>query len=433
MAFLDRVNIGNAAVYGLQRDLRLVGDDFNVALTVFFVPYVLFEIPSNIVLKRLKPHFWLSICMFLFGLVTLLQGFVQSFSGLIATRFFLGLAEAGVFPGCFYLISMWYKRSEAQKRYTLFFSSTQLAGAFGGLLASAIGNMNGLRGYNAWRWIFILEGLLTCVLSFATYFLISDFPEEAKWLTEEERVYIKERLRTEQGDSKADRRTTFRDIVEVFKDYKIVLGGLMYFALIVPAYGFAYFSPTIIRTYGYSPISTQLHSVPPFAVAFVFSVLIAFISDRLQHRFVFILIPLALGISGSAILLRVHNNVDAQYGALFLLAMGIYAAMPVVICWFTMNLQGHHARSVGTAWQIGFGNLGGIVAPFAFLSRDAPYYRTGYALLMSMICLAVVSAAAYFLALWRENQRPERIAKEELTRPEHVNRANLDGRLRHIL
>lgn len=196
--------------------------------------------------------------MFFFGLVTLLQGFVQSFSGLIATRFFLGLAEAGVFPGCeyggginnqayplvtnirclgFYLISMWYRRSEAQKRYTLFFSSTQLAGAFGGLLASAIGNMNGLRGYNAWRWIFILEGLLTCVLSFATYFLISDFPEEAKWLTEEERVYIRERLRADQGDSKAERRTTFRDIVEVFKDYKIVLGGLMYFALIVPAYG----------------------------------------------------------------------------------------------------------------------------------------------------------------------------------------------------
>ncbi len=99
---------------------------------------------------------------------------------------------------------MWYKRSEAQKRYTLFFSSTQLAGAFGGLLASAIGNMNGLQGYNAWRWIFILEGLLTCVLSFATYFLISDFPEEAKWLNEEERVYIKERLRADQRHPQAE-------------------------------------------------------------------------------------------------------------------------------------------------------------------------------------------------------------------------------------
>ncbi len=293
-----RVNIGNAAVYGLQRDLGLVGNDFNIALTVFFVPYVLFEIPSNIVLKQLKPHVWrrsashliiacsdelviVSICMFLFGFVTLLQGFVQNLSGLIATRFFLGLAEAGVFPGCkcggsinnqacllvtnmgcvgFYLISMWYKRSEAQKRYTLFFSSTQLAGAFGGLLASAIGNMNGLQGYSAWRWIFILEGLLTCVLSFATYFLIADFPEETKWLTEEERVFIKERLRADQGDSKAERRVTLSDVVHVFKDYKIFLGGLMYFALIVPAYGKP--APTLLSLvpFKYNSLTASMRS-----------------------------------------------------------------------------------------------------------------------------------------------------------------------------
>lgn len=137
----------------------------------------------------------------------------------------------------FYLIGMWYKRSEAQRRYTLFFSSTQLAGAFGGLLASAIGKMNGVRGYHAWRWIFILEGLLTCVVAFLAYFLVSDFPEEAKWLTAEERDYVRARLRADQGSSSADRRITFTDVVEVFKDYKVILGGVMYFALIVPAYG----------------------------------------------------------------------------------------------------------------------------------------------------------------------------------------------------
>lgn len=97
--------------------------------------------------------------MFLFGLVTICQGLVQNYSGLLATRFFLGLAETGMFPGSFYLIGMWYKRSEAQKRYSFFFSSTTLAGAFGGLLASAIGKMNGLRGYLGWRWIFILVRL----------------------------------------------------------------------------------------------------------------------------------------------------------------------------------------------------------------------------------------------------------------------------------
>lgn len=199
LAFLDRTNIANASVFGLQKDLKLTGTQYNTALTMFFIPYIVFEIPSNIILKRLKPHVWLSACMFLFGLVTICQGLVKNWSGLLATRFFLGLAETGMFPGSFYLIGMWYKRSEAQKRYSFFFGSTSLAGAFGGLLASAIGKMSGMRGYGGWRWIFILgiplcqlsyqghvtnlriEGVLSCVISFALYFMIPDFPEEAKW------------------------------------------------------------------------------------------------------------------------------------------------------------------------------------------------------------------------------------------------------------
>lgn len=157
LAFLDRTNIANASVFGLQKDLNLKSTEYNTALTIFFIPYILFEIPSNILLKKLKPHVWLSACMFLFGFVTIMQGLVKNYSGLLATRFFLGLAETGMFPGSFYLIGMWYKRSEAQRRYSFFFGSTSLAGAFGGLLASAIGKMDGMRGYHGWRWIFILE------------------------------------------------------------------------------------------------------------------------------------------------------------------------------------------------------------------------------------------------------------------------------------
>lgn len=110
LAFLDRTNIANASVFGLQGDLGLTGTQYNTALTIFFVPYILFEIPSNILLKKLRPNVWLSACMFLFGLVTVCQGLVQGYSGLLATRFFLGLAETGMFPGSFYLIGMWYKR-----------------------------------------------------------------------------------------------------------------------------------------------------------------------------------------------------------------------------------------------------------------------------------------------------------------------------------
>lgn len=216
---------------------------------IFFIPYVIFEIPSNIILKRLKPHVWLSFCMFMFGLVTICQGLVRNWAGFMTTRFLLGLFEAGMFPGSFYLIGMWYKRHEAQKRFSFFFSSTSLAGAFGGLLASAIGKLDHYHGYRGWRWIFILEGLLTCVVSFILFFVIPDFPEEAKWLTPDEAAFVRARLQDDQGKSARERRITPRDVLNVFKDYKIFLGGLMYFGFIVPAYSYAYFSPTIIKGY----------------------------------------------------------------------------------------------------------------------------------------------------------------------------------------
>ena len=217
--------------------------------------------------------------MFFFGLVMICQGLgmlhytfsdtgetnvelvslVTNYSGLLAARFFLGLAESGTFPGCtcagslkrlvagsksadkihvagFYLISMWYKRIEAQRRFSFFFGSTTLAGAFGSLLASAIGKMNGMRGYRAWRWIFILEGVLTCVIAVVTYFLITDFPEDAKWLDEDEKAFVKARLKTDQGMSELEQRITLRDVGQVAGDYKTWLGTFMYFGLIVPAY-----------------------------------------------------------------------------------------------------------------------------------------------------------------------------------------------------
>lgn len=117
-------------------------------------------------------------------------------------------------------MGMWYKRSEAQKRFSFFFSSTTLAGAFGGLLATGIGQMNGLRGYSGWRWIFILEGVLTCIVSFFWFFAIPDFPEDSKWLSDEERAYLKAKLLKDVGASARYKPLTARDVLGVFKDCK---------------------------------------------------------------------------------------------------------------------------------------------------------------------------------------------------------------------
>lgn len=223
----------------LPKELGLTGNQPNVALTIFFIPYVLFEVPSNMLMRYFKPHAWLSACILAFGIVMLAQGFVRSYSGLLATRFFLGLAEAGIFPGCFYLISFWYKREESQKRFTVFFCSATIATAFGGLLASAIANMDGVRGLSNWRWIFILEGMMTILIGIASIFLITDFPEDVRWLTPEEKEYI--RLRARDGDEDGTaigQRLKIRDVAWFFTDLKRILGAIMYFGELAHSHAF---------------------------------------------------------------------------------------------------------------------------------------------------------------------------------------------------
>nr|POE48315.1 putative transporter [Quercus suber] len=388
LAFLDRVNISNANIFGLSTDLALDHDKFNIALVRF---------SKHHFRTVIRPHPDFSI-----------TGIVKSYSGLLATRFFLGVFETGMFPGAFYLIGMWYRRSEAQKRYSFFFSSTTLAGAFGGLLAAAIGKMDGVANYAGWRWIFILEGCLTVAVAFVFFFALPDFPEESKWLQEDEKAYLAARLRADQGKSARERKITLTDVGNVFKDYKVIVAGFMYFGLIVPAYSYAYFAPGIIQSYGYGRIETQLHSVPPWAAAFAFAMILAALSDKTQHRFGFAVFAICVSIAGFGILIAVHDNTPLQYGALFLVTMGTYGAMPLIVCWFNMNLGGHHRRAVGTAWQIGFGNIGGIIAVFAFLPDDMPRYVPGYSICIAFAVLSMLSCVVYGVACIVANRNKQR-------------------------
>ncbi|KAL4909458.1 hypothetical protein BDW74DRAFT_165901 [Aspergillus multicolor] len=403
LAFLDRVNISNAAALGMEDDLHIAdGTKYNTALTIFFIPYIIFEIPSNILLKKLRPHVWLSMCMFLFGVVTICQGLVTNWGGLMTTRWFLGMFETGMFPGCFYLLGMWYKRSEAQKRFSFFFSSTSLAGAFGGLLASGLGKMDGVRNLAGWRWVFIIEGLITAVVAIILFFFLPDFPEEAKWLSDEERKYMRAKLAQDSGEVGHDTHMGWREVLDVFRDYLHRWLCL----LRTSCHGLWSVLPWLES----KEIQTQLYSIPPWAAAFAFSMCIAYLSDKFRHRFAFAIIPMLISMAGFGILLNVHNNRDVQYGALFLVTSGCYSAMPVVVCWYAMNLGGHRRRSVGTAWQIGFGNIGGIISTYSFLAKDqVNHYHTGFSIGVSFLAFSCACCCAYFAALWHQNQKKARV------------------------
>ncbi|KAI3317136.1 putative allantoate permease [Xylariaceae sp. AK1471] len=410
-AFIDRVNISSALTLGLTADLGLTGQQPNIALTIFFIPYILFEIPSNILMKKFSPRVWLPSCILVFGIVMIGQGFVKSYGGLLATRFFLGLAESGIFPGSFYLISFWYKTDEAQKRFTFYWSSTIVAGAFGGLLASAIAKLDGVRGLRSWRWVFIIEGIATVVIAFIAYLSITDFPKEASWLSHDEREFIMATSRANEAHTVPIKP---KDVAHFLSKPINLVAGLMYLTILIPSYAFVFFIPTILQGLGYGTINTQLHTVPLFAAAFGFAVVTAYLSDRLMLRLPFILLGLALLITGLSLLITFHGpaSFSKEYAGLALVAMGAIGIGGHVVCWYVMNLQGHVERSIGSAWLLCFGNVGGIIATFSFLKKDAPYYHTGYSIVISFSSLCVVASCLYGWLVWRQRRVDQKLMEE---------------------
>jgi MFS family permease len=169
----------------------------------------------------------------------------------------------------------------------------------------------------------------------------------------------------------------------------------------------------VVKTLGYNVVKTQLHSVPPFAAAFGLCIILAWLSDRTNLRLPFVLFSGALIIIGLAILMTVHSGFSVRYLGINLVCMGALAAAPSIVCWYLMNLRGHKERSIGSAFMISFGNTGGILAPFAFLTKYAPYYHTGYSICMGVTALGLAATLLYTLLILRRNRISKQAGAEK--------------------
>ncbi|CAI7600258.1 hypothetical protein N7533_009525 [Penicillium manginii] len=404
LAFLDRINIGNARLQGLEGDLNMKGHDYNIALFIFFIPYILFEVPCNLILKKVSPSWWISGLMFAWGIVTVCQGVTKSFGGLVACRFLLGVFEAGFMPGCVYLIAMYYKRYELQWRMNLFFSASIMAGAVSGFLAYAIANMAGIAGYNGWRWIFIIEGLATIVAAATSKFLIVDWPETATFLNEEERELLLSRLKSDYGEARMDRLDgpTWKRILS---DIKIWLGPMMYFGVVNGGYATSFFTPTILKQLGWTAIRAQVMSIPIYVVATVISLCVAVASDKLQHRFAFTIVGCVVATIGWVLLLCQESiPKGARYFALYAVTCGGYITQPILLGWISNNMGGHYKQSIAAAMQVGIGNIGGLVASNIFFDSEAPTYRTGFGVSLGMTWICGLACIICFVWVKRENK-----------------------------
>lgn len=334
------------------------------------------------------------------------MGFVNSYGALVALRFLLGIFEAGVLPGIIYVTSMYYKRHEYQKRMSFFFCSTVVAGAFGGLLAYAIAKLGGRAGLAAWRWIFIIEGGATSLLAIAAAFLVIDWPEQTRYLNAEEKELLRRRLAADVGD--ACRMDTLNKFAyrRIYRDWKIWLGATIYMGVGVAGYSGVFFLPTILNEFGWEAEEAQVRTIPVYAFAAGMMLLGAWASDRLKHRYGFIVFGASLTTIGYGMLLNQEGHSrDYKFGAVFLVFGGAYMITPMALAWMQNNLSGHWKRAFGSSIQVTIGNFAGIIGSNVFLRNESPHYTSGYSTALATMWLAVVCATVMCYFMWRENKK----------------------------
>ncbi|KAF9234655.1 MFS general substrate transporter [Melanogaster broomeanus] len=419
LSFMDRGNIGNAKLEGLTTELHLTGNKYNIALTMFFIPYCLFECPANLVLKVVRPSRWLPGIMVLWGTVMTLMGLVKTYPQLVGARVCLGIAEAGLFPGVVYYLTLWYPRHMLQYRVGLFFGAATIAGAFSGLLAFGIGYMSGTGNLLGWSWIFILEGLMTVVAAAIAFFVLVDFPDTAKFLTTEERAFIVWKKKYDNSSVGEEERFAIRHVVAAFTDWQVWLHVLVYYSIVAPLAGITLFLPTIIATFGYSTPISQLLTVPPYVVATITLLTFAQYSDKLKLRSPFIYVCLVMLLIGYSINI---SNVPSgvKYFGTYFIVTGSYAAFPGVVSWLGNNLSGQYKRGVGMAFHIGIGNFSAAIASNIYRSQDSPRFILGHGLELMFVGIGLITVPVLVLLYNSVNQSRDEAERLRLERGEKL-------------
>ncbi|KAJ5872037.1 uncharacterized protein N7529_004390 [Penicillium soppii] len=394
-SFLDRTNVGNAKIIGLEEDLSITDHQYDVGLAVFYLTYICSELPSNLVLKKASPKLWLPFLTAVWGIITMCLGFVQNFAGFVAVRALLGIAEGGLLPGMVLYLSTFYQRGDLALRIGLFYTAASLSGAFGGLLARGLAEIGPRGGIEGWRWILIIEGLLTFICGVLSFFVLPNTLESASFLTTEEKEFGRERLML---DNPRSMEGILTPEAESFKwsevrrgvlDLQVWLSASAYFAILSGLYSFGLFLPTIIKSLGFAKDANevQLWSVIPYAVAAVVTVMVAIISDRLRLRGVVMLFTLPIAIIGYAVIANI-NSPRVQYGMTFLMATGQYASVPCILVWLSNNSAGHYKRATTSAMQLAIANAGGFVATFNYPTRDGPLFHRGHTIILGLLVFA---------------------------------------------
>ncbi|KAG9255301.1 nicotinamide mononucleotide permease [Emericellopsis atlantica] len=424
LGFLDRANVGNAKTGGMEDDFNLTSNQYSIIVLVFFLSYLVFEVPANMILTRVRPSVFLPGLGVIWGTFAALMGVTQSWQQLTGMRFLLGFAEAGFAPGCAFFLSSWYRKYELATRYALLYTSVPIAGAVSGLLAGLITeHMDGVSGLPGRRWLFILEGVASIVAAIVIYFLMPDYPSNSKrFLNEDESALACTRLAVDGIGLTQGRGAQHIPHWEAFKmtcsDWR-VWAQCFLFVLVTGSQTMQYFIPTLVASFGWTGPVGQYHTIPAYMAALVYVVACCWLADRYKRKWQFI-----CGLSGLGCVLFIAittiSDKMAQY-VLTIFAFGtIYGCSPLVKTWVADVIpQPAAKRAIAIALINSIGNASSIYSTWLWPKKDAPRYIPGFATTTSWLGVLCISTAvfAYFFEKY-PGQAREQPRRDEPQDPE---------------
>ncbi len=392
IAFLDRMNIGAAALQ-MPADLGFSPSVIGFGAGIFFLGYFLLEIPGALIVERWSARRWIARIMISWGIVTVLMAFIHTPRQFYWVRFLVGAAEAGFLPGVIVYLTHWFRYQDRAKAVAVFYAANPLSYVIGSPLAGLLLGLSWL-GMRGWRWLFIIEGIPAVLLGVITIFYLTDWPEQARWLPEDERSWITEQLRREK---EAKKRVHSFSVWEALRNRDVLLLTLCYFCAMTGSYGIAFWLPTIVkRLSGLSDMNVTLLAAMPYVAGFVTQQLNGWHSDRAGERRWHAALPVIL--CGVALSLAViYSSRPAISIALFVLVGAcFYGFQPCFWAVPTLFLsESAAAASIGLINSVG--NLGGFAGPFVigYLANRTHSFAPG----LWYLVISLFASGAFMLAV----------------------------------
>ncbi|OCF61388.1 nicotinamide mononucleotide permease [Kwoniella mangroviensis CBS 10435] len=405
--YLDRQNISSAKIAGISKDLGLTTTDYNTAVSVLFAGYVSLQVPSNMLASKIAyPGIYICIMCAVWGIISACTGAVHSFASLAVCRTFLGFAEAAFFPGAVYLVSTFYTKRSMALRTAILYSGSQIGNAFGGLFALAILELDGTHGLEGWRWLFIVEGVLTVGLAaiFATF--IPNKPQTVRWLTPQEKDRLQYRLELDRGSKDAT------DEVSVGTAFKMAVTDPKTWLLCAClqanyiAASVTNFFPVVVNTLGFNRTITLAITCPPYVLCCIAVIVNGWHSDKKSERTLHIIVPFIFTVLGNVIAVAT-TNVAARYFAMCILPSSFYSASIVILSWISSSVTGPAVkRAIIYAVINALCNTPNIWTSYLYF--NAPKYTAAFGVDLAASVLLIIAAASTHLYLKRQNSRLER-------------------------